>query len=112
MDTGARVLRIGVSAGTPTLAPSAARDPEGPLNSGNGMATAKVGAGRRPAAGARSLHDHSGKHVGLRHHKTANEAGEHDRMPEHEAQDRSLMPEPVGRPWRPPRSTGRRSFCP
>src|SRR5581483_11344085 len=42
---------------------------------------------------ARSVHDHSGEHVGLQHDQHADEAGERDRMQEHEAQDRALVPE-------------------
>jgi len=40
--------------------------------------------------------DQSGEDVGLRHHKAAYEAGKRDRVPEHEAQDRALVSEPVG----------------
>src|SRR6202008_642756 len=32
-------------------------------------------------------HDHSGEDVGLQHHQHADEAGQRDRVPEHEAQD-------------------------
>jgi hypothetical protein len=51
---------------------------------------------RRILVNYASLHDHSGEHVGLQHHQNADEAGQHDRVAEDEAQDRALMPEPVG----------------
>src|SRR6059058_1211794 len=41
--------------------------------------------------------DHTGEDVGLQHNQKTNEAGEHDRVPEDEAQDRAFMSEPVGR---------------
>src|SRR5258708_17683369 len=35
--------------------------------------------------------------IGLQHHEKADEAGQHDGMPEHVAQDRAFMSVPVGR---------------
>ena len=40
--------------------------------------------------------DHTGEDVGLQHNQKTNEAGEHDRVPEDEAQDSAFMSEPVG----------------
>src|SRR3984893_6270968 len=53
-----------------------------------------------PAGGsicaALGVNDHPGEDVGLQHHQHADQAGQHDGMQEHEAQDRPLVAKPVG----------------
>src|SRR5215470_20131604 len=44
-----------------------------------------------------SLHDHSGEDVRLEHDQHADQAGQRDRMEEHEAQDRTFVSKPVAR---------------
>jgi hypothetical protein len=44
-----------------------------------------------------SMHDHSREHIGLQCHQDPDKAGQRDRVKEHKAQNRTFMPEPIGR---------------